>query len=164
VRAQYLPLVIHFILLPFLPQDPNPGDAPAIDNALGNVMVSEKYMGSPSDIANMSLKSPQVQKTWKDWASACQSHGTPAVVQLCHPGRQSPPGAGQRSFFEKSIAPSAVAMSFGPSLVEKIVASLLFGTPKEMSVDEIEETVDQFVRAAKQCFDAGFKGVELHAA
>ena len=45
--------------------------------------------------------------------------------------------------------------------------SLLFGTPRELTVHEISEAggvVDQFVSAAKQCFDAGFRGVELHGA
>jgi 2,4-dienoyl-CoA reductase-like NADH-dependent reductase (Old Yellow Enzyme family) len=55
-------------------------------------------------------------------------------------------------------------MSFGPSLLERAIAALLFGTPREMTLDDIEEAIDQFVRAGKQCFDAGFKGVELHGA
>jgi 2,4-dienoyl-CoA reductase-like NADH-dependent reductase (Old Yellow Enzyme family) len=130
----------------------------------GNVMVSETYLGSPADVANASIKSPKVQEIWKTWAETCQSHGTPTIVQLCHPGRQSPPGAGKRGFFDKTIAPSAVKMVFGPSLIERAAVAFLFGTPKAMTAEDIDEVVDEFVRAAKQCFDVGFKGVELHGA
>ncbi len=111
--------------------------------------------------------SEAVQKAWKSWAAACQQQGTPTIVQLCHPGRQSPLGAGNRSFFTKTIAPSAVKMVFGPSLIERLAVAWVFGTPREMTVEEISGeggVVDQFVAAAKQSFDAGFKGVELPGA
>lgn len=76
-------------------------------------------------------------------------------------------GAGNRGYLEKTIAPSAVKMDFGSRIIDKLAVSLVFGTPREMTVDEISGDgglVDQFVTAAKQCFDAGFKGVELHGA
>lgn len=127
-------------------------------------MVSEVYHGSPADVANNTIKSPLVQESWKAYASATQSHGAAGIVQLCHPGRQSPLGAGKRSFFAKTIAPSAVPLDFGPSITERLASALLFGTPKAMTSEDIDEVVDQFVRAARQCLDAGFKGIELHAA
>jgi 2,4-dienoyl-CoA reductase-like NADH-dependent reductase (Old Yellow Enzyme family) len=137
----------------------------------GNVQVSDAYLGTPRDVAILSNASSQrsnaIQESWKSWAQTCQQHGTPAVVQLCHPGRQSPVGAGNRSFFAKTVAPSAVRLNFGPSWIERLAVSLVFGTPREMTVEEISGEgglVDQFVAAAKQCFDAGFKGVELHGA
>lgn len=130
----------------------------------GNVMVSETYLGSPGDVANTSIKVPAVQESWAKWASTCQASGTPTIVQLCHPGRQSPPGAGKRGFWDKTIAPSAVPLKFGEGLAERAVAKLLFGTPRAMTGEEVEEVVDQFVRAARQCFDVGFKGVQLHGA
>jgi 2,4-dienoyl-CoA reductase-like NADH-dependent reductase (Old Yellow Enzyme family) len=76
-------------------------------------------------------------------------------------------GAGNRSIFAQTIAPSVVKMNFGPSCMEKLAVSLLFGTPREMTAEEISGeggVVDQFVEAARQSFEAGFKGVELHAA
>lgn len=134
-------------------------------------MVSDTHMGNVKDVAISSNASAQaskeLQETWKHWADTCQRHGTPTVVQLCHPGRQSPVGAGSRGFFEKTIAPSAVKLDFGPRIVDKLAVSLAFGTPREMTVDEISGDgglVDQFVTAAKQCLEAGFKGVQLHAA
>jgi 2,4-dienoyl-CoA reductase-like NADH-dependent reductase (Old Yellow Enzyme family) len=55
-------------------------------------------------------------------------------------------------------------MNFGPSIIEKLAVSLVFGTPREMTVEEINGVVEQFVEAAKQAFEAGFKGIELHGA
>jgi 2,4-dienoyl-CoA reductase-like NADH-dependent reductase (Old Yellow Enzyme family) len=140
-------------------------------HSAGNVQVSDAYLGTPGDIAILSKASSRrsnaVRESWKTWAQTCQRHGTPAVVQLCHPGRQSPVGAGNRSFFAKTVAPSAVRLNFGPSFIEQLAVSLVFGTPRAMTVEEITGEgglVDQFVAGAKQCFDAGFKGVELHGA
>lgn len=137
----------------------------------GNVQVSDVYLGAPNDVAISSKVSDQsskaVQEAWKRWATTCQQHGTPTVVQLCHPGRQSPLGAGNRTFFTKTIAPSAVKMVFGPSFIERLAVSWVFGTPREMTIEEISGeggVVGQFVAAAKQSFEAGFKGVELHGA
>lgn len=134
----------------------------------GNVQVSETYLGSPRDVAILSKSSSTATKDlWRNWAATCQRSGTPTVVQLCHPGRQSPVGAGNRGFFEKSVAPSAVKMNFGDNLIAKAAVSFMFGTPREMATDEISGqggVIDQFVAAAKQCFMAGFKGVELHGA
>ncbi|KAF4621878.1 hypothetical protein G7Y89_g14466 [Cudoniella acicularis] len=110
---------------------------------------------------NPSIKT---QDEWKEWATACQSSGTPTIVQLCHPGRQSPLGAGNRSFFTKNIAPSVVKLKMGPTILAKAVAAPMFGTPREMTEADIDEVIDQFVAGAKQSYDAGFKGVELHGA
>lgn len=130
----------------------------------GNVQVSEKYLGGPMDVLSSSSSSSDVQKLWKEWASACQENGTPTVVQLNHPGRQSPLGAGKRGFFTKNLAPSAVKLNFGSSLLAGVVSSLIFGAPKAMTEDDISLAIDQFVAGARQSFEAGFKGVELHGA
>lgn len=134
-------------------------------------MVSDLYHGSPADVALPSLSSmknhSQVQLTWKNWAETCQRNGTPTVVQLCHPGKQSAVGCGNRSFFTKTVAPSPIPLNFGTGFIASAASALLFGTPRELTDDEITGTggiIDQFVNGAKQCFEAGFKGIELHAA
>ncbi|MCJ1412951.1 hypothetical protein MMC19_007052 [Ptychographa xylographoides] len=136
----------------------------------GNVQVSTAFLGSPADVQVPSVSTagdPALQQLWKDWAATSQRSGTPTLVQLCHPGRQSILGAGDRSIFAKTIAPSAVKLNLGPSLIAKALTALLFGTPREMSIEEIngpQGAIAQFVAGAKQAFDAGFKGIELHAA
>jgi 2,4-dienoyl-CoA reductase-like NADH-dependent reductase (Old Yellow Enzyme family) len=128
------------------------------------VQVSEQYLGGPLDVLSSSAPSSDLQRIWKEWAATSQEFGTPTIVQLNHPGRQSPLGAGKRGFFTKTIAPSAVKLNFGRSLLAGAASSLLFGTPREMTADDISLVIDQFVAGAKQSFQAGFKGVELHGA
>ncbi|PQE24954.1 hypothetical protein CJF32_00007309 [Rutstroemia sp. NJR-2017a WRK4] len=137
----------------------------------GNVQVSSKYLGSAGDVTTLQHTSASPsdadKEIWRTWAATCQRGGAATVVQLCHAGRQSPLGAGDRGFFDKTVAPSAVPMNFGPSWLERAAVKLVFGTPRELTIEEIsgkDGVIDQFVSGAKQCFEAGFKGVELHGA
>ncbi|KAF2739351.1 NADH:flavin oxidoreductase/NADH oxidase-like protein [Polyplosphaeria fusca] len=130
----------------------------------GNVDVSTVYRGSTESVAVVPSPSTATRDAWKRWAIASQKNGTPALIQLVHPGRQSPAKAGNRGFLDKSIAPSAVAVSMGSGILERLLAALAFGTPREMTVAEIEEVIQQFVSAAKQVHEAGFDGIQLHGA
>lgn len=70
-------------------------------------------------------------------------HGSAPVIQLAHAGRKAGvPGA---------IAPSALAHD-------------KMETPQEMGAAEIEAVVAAFEQAARWSVDAGFQGIELHAA
>jgi 2,4-dienoyl-CoA reductase-like NADH-dependent reductase (Old Yellow Enzyme family) len=131
---------------------------------LGNVQVSDDYLGAPEDIDVPAQDTVELQAAWREWATECQASGTPTIVQLNHPGRQSPAGAGKKSFFTKNLAPSPIGLNFGSGILAKVASKVLFGTPKEMTVQDIELVIDQFVEGAKRSYDAGFKGVELHAA
>ncbi|EPE26747.1 FMN-linked oxidoreductase [Glarea lozoyensis ATCC 20868] len=130
----------------------------------GNVQVSDDYLGAPQDIDVPAQNTDELQAAWREWATECQASGTPTIVQLNHPGRQSPAGAGKKSFFTKNLAPSPIGLNFGPGILAKVASKVLFGTPKEMTVQDIKLVIDQFVEGAKRSYDAGFKGVELHAA
>ena len=71
--------------------------------------------------------------------------GCKVAVQLVHCGRQT-------VLVENPQAPSAV--------FEPVVNRM----PKEMSVGEIEETVEAFAEAARRAREAGFDAVQLHGA
>lgn len=131
----------------------------------GNVQVDTKYLGQPTDTSIIDNEAKQLE-SWRAWAKTIKgpNGSTPAVVQLNHPGRQSPVGAGTKGFFTKNVAPSPVPLDLGSNLLAKLASALVMGTPREMSVADIEEVVAQFARAAKLSADAGFDGVELHAA
>jgi 2,4-dienoyl-CoA reductase-like NADH-dependent reductase (Old Yellow Enzyme family) len=131
--------------------------------SLGNVQVDANHICTATDLSvDHTLSDDKIIAAWKPWAAACSEHGTPAVMQLCHPGRQSPAGAGKRGFFAKPIAPSAVALQMGPGIVAKAITALLFGTPREMSVSDIETVVKQFAKSARLAAASGFAGVEIH--
>lgn len=131
----------------------------------GNVQVDTKFLGQPGDTSIIDNEAKQLE-SWRTWAKAVKgpTGKTPAVVQINHPGRQSPLGAGTKGFFTKNVAPSPVPLDLGSGLLAKLASALVMGTPREMSAADIEEVVAQFARAAKLSADAGFDGVELHAA
>ncbi|KAG9669912.1 FMN-linked oxidoreductase, partial [Aureobasidium melanogenum] len=129
----------------------------------GNVMVDERYMGSPQDAA-VHLGTTAETEKWRRIASAIKAQGALAIMQINHPGRQSPTGAGSRGLFDKNVAPSAVPLNFGKSIVVKTLVKLLFGTPAEMSTAQIQTLINQFVDAAKLAQQTGFDGVTIHAA
>ncbi|KAG9733933.1 hypothetical protein KCU73_g10908, partial [Aureobasidium melanogenum] len=70
----------------------------------GNVMVDERYMGSPQDAAVHLGTTAEIEK-WRGIASAIKAQGALAIMQINHPGRQSPVGAGSRGLFDKNVAP-----------------------------------------------------------
>ena len=78
------------------------------------------------------------------------------MVQISHPGRQSPVGAGTRGFFDKTLAPSAIPLRLGKGVFAGVISRLLFGTPRAMTVAEILDVQDRFVKTAVLVADAGF--------
>jgi 2,4-dienoyl-CoA reductase-like NADH-dependent reductase (Old Yellow Enzyme family) len=139
---------------------------PQSDMPSGNVQVDVKYLGEMRDtaVSDVAGGRAKTMTAWKKWSAACQKNGTPTIVQLNHPGRQSPIFAGSKSLFEKNIAPSAIPLDFGPSLISRGIRSLVFGSPREMTADDINRVIDQFGNSAQLAADSGFKGVEIHAA
>lgn len=130
----------------------------------GNVMIDERYKGDAGDLAIETDDAKRPVELWKAYASAIQKEGTPAFVQLNHPGRQSPLGAGTRGFWDKTMAPSAIGLNIGENLIARMASGLLFGTPKEMSISDIDDVKRRFAEAAKFIAEVGFSGIELHAA
>jgi 2,4-dienoyl-CoA reductase (NADPH2) len=79
-------------------------------------------------------------------AKAIQENGARAVVQINHAGRYN------FSFFldgKQAVAPSAV-----PSRMTR-------ETPRELTIDEIKETINSFAQAALRVKKAGYDGVEV---
>ncbi|MCX6565432.1 MAG: NADH:flavin oxidoreductase [Candidatus Aminicenantes bacterium] len=77
-------------------------------------------------------------------------HRTPAKIflQIAHAGRQTK----ERLIGGTPVAPSAV-----PDPVFKVV-------PREMTPEEIRGLIRDFVQAARRALEAGFDGVQIHAA
>ncbi|RAK91719.1 FMN-linked oxidoreductase [Aspergillus costaricaensis CBS 115574] len=132
----------------------------------GNVQVDVRHLGGNGDLATSESheNDHQSMDTWRRYAESCQKHGTPAIAQICHPGRQSPRGAGERGFFERTIAPSEVPLDVGSGWVANAIRDLIFGVPKAMSRSEIDCVTAQFVTCARILAHCGFSGIEIHAA
>lgn len=94
---------------------------------------------------------------WKKVTSAVHEEGGKIFIQLWHCGRMSHPKFHNG---EKPLAPSAVnpnAQSYTKDGFEDTVE------PKEMTLVEIKETIQEFKKAAQNAKDAGFDGVEIHS-
>ena len=97
---------------------------------------------------------------WKKITSAVHNKEGKIFVQLMHTGRIShilnmPKGA-------KILAPSAVKPSGQMWTDAENMQD--FPIPKEMTLEELLQTKSEFVAASKNAIEAGFDGVELHAA
>ncbi|GLA50458.1 hypothetical protein AnigIFM63604_006518 [Aspergillus niger] len=135
----------------------------------GNVQVDVDHLGNPWDPALHSEYTGKegneaLVERWSQYAKTCQQHGTPCIVQACHPGRQTPRAAGRRGFFAPSIAPSAIPLDMGGGLVQRLLTWLVFPPPREMTQVDIDRVTRQFVDTARLMADSGFSGIELHGA
>jgi len=76
-------------------------------------------------------------------------YGTPIILQIAHCGRQTR----SKKTGLSTVAPSAIKSK---SFTEE--------TPRELSELEINEVIDNFVKAIERAKRAGFDGVQLHLA
>ena len=86
-------------------------------------------------------------------ASEVQRHGALAVTQIVHAGRYAGPWSEYE--YQRRLAPSAVPFPLLPEVV---------ATPQEITKEEIQEAIEAFANAAGLAQEAGFDGVEIHAA
>ena len=95
---------------------------------------------------------------WRKIVAAVHAAGGRMVSQLWHVGRIS-----HSSFLngQLPVAPSALAASGHVSLLRPQVA---YETPRALTSEEIRETVEDYRRAAQNAKEAGFDGIEIHAA
>jgi 2,4-dienoyl-CoA reductase-like NADH-dependent reductase (Old Yellow Enzyme family) len=112
----------------------------------GNVMVDRRHLGEPGNVV---LENGTDLEGFRRWAKTGQDGGSPVWVQLNHPGRQANPMASA----SRPVAPSAKGLA---------IAGL--PAPRALSDKEIHEIVDRFAAAAARADEAGFDGVQLHAA
>ncbi|MDU9047720.1 MAG: alkene reductase [Candidatus Electrothrix sp. Rat3] len=94
---------------------------------------------------------------WKKVTSSVHEKGGKIFIQLWHVGRMSHPDFHNGELPLSASALNPNAESYTPEGFKKTV------TPKEMSIEEIKETIKDFGNAAKNALKAGFDGVEIHA-
>jgi len=105
------------------------------------------------------IYTPEQAASWRPVAEAVHARGGKIFMQLFHTGRVALPDflpAGARP-----LAPSAVRAE-GRNYTDDGMKE--FVTPRELTREEIAQTVKDFAAAAANAVAAGFDGVELHAA
>jgi 2,4-dienoyl-CoA reductase-like NADH-dependent reductase (Old Yellow Enzyme family) len=92
---------------------------------------------------------------WRAVTRAVHRHGTPILAQLMHAGALS-------QVLARTAGPSAIAPK-GEKMPE-YGGSGPFPMPKAMSDGDVESAITGFANAAVRAREAGFDGVEIHAA
>ncbi|HEX5169913.1 MAG TPA: alkene reductase [Cyclobacteriaceae bacterium] len=97
---------------------------------------------------------------WRKITHAVHDKGGKIVTQLMHVGRiahssNKPAGA-------RTLAPSAVRAD-GDMWTDSLGMQKQ-AIPEEMTLNDISDTINEFVQAAKNAIEAGFDGIELHGA
>jgi 2,4-dienoyl-CoA reductase-like NADH-dependent reductase (Old Yellow Enzyme family) len=115
----------------------------------GNVMVDGRAVTGPGGVV---LEDDRHLGKFKRWARIGRSGGAQFWLQINHPGRQMQANLGQETW-----APSAVPLDLGK-------LSSRFAVPRMMTPDLIAEVIARFARSAQLGEQAGFTGVEIHAA
>lgn len=115
----------------------------------GNVMVDGRAMTGPGGVV---LQDDLQLDKFKRWARIVRSAGAQFWLQINHPGRQMQSNLGQKTW-----APSAVPLELGK-------LSKRFATPHAMTASVIEDVIQRFANTARLGEQAGFTGVEIHAA
>ncbi|WP_093193837.1 NADH-dependent flavin oxidoreductase [Salimicrobium halophilum] len=86
----------------------------------------------------------------KQLADVIHGEGTKAILQIYHGGRMCPP----------HLVPEETPVSASAVAAEREGAV----TPREMTDDEIVQTIEDFKQATRRAIEAGFDGVEIHGA
>ena len=104
------------------------------------------------------LWSPEQVKGWRKVTSAVHDKGSVIVAQLWHVGRISDP-----MFLdgELPVAPSAIAAK---GHVSHVRPKRAYVTPRALETAEIPGVVEAYRHGAQMAMEAGFDGVEVHAA
>jgi 2,4-dienoyl-CoA reductase-like NADH-dependent reductase (Old Yellow Enzyme family) len=115
----------------------------------GNVMISPDALTGPGGVV---LESADHLDSFKQWATAGTVNGNQLWMQINHPGRQVYEAMG-----EQALSPSGIALNI-PGF------SKMFAQPKAMTEAEILNIIERFANTAALAEQAGFTGVQIHAA
>lgn len=96
---------------------------------------------------------------WREVVTAVHDAGGHMFLQLWHVGRISHPSLqpdGQLPVAPSAIRPAGEAITYE--------GMQPFVTPRALATEELPEIVQHYVRASRLALEAGFDGVEIHAA
>jgi 2,4-dienoyl-CoA reductase-like NADH-dependent reductase (Old Yellow Enzyme family) len=113
----------------------------------GNAMIDGRAVAEPRQVV---VEDRRHLAALRAWAAAAGDGGAECWRQMNHPGRQIP-----RTLSRRPLAPSAA-----PSRALRGA----FSVPRELMAAEVEELIGRFARTAAIAVEAGFDGVQIHAA
>ncbi|MFJ9813008.1 alkene reductase [Streptomyces sp. NPDC101158] len=115
--------------------------------------VGQGYPATPG------LHTAEQIAAWREVTDAVHERGGRIFAQLMHAGRISHPdvlGEGLHPVGPSAVTPAGQLFT-GTGLTD-------FVAPRELTADEVLETIEGFAAAARNAVEAGFDGVEVHGA
>jgi len=131
------------------------------DRAAAGLLITEGTVVSKKAVGFINVPgiySEEQTQSWKQVTQAVHDKGGKIFVQLWHTGRLSHP---ELHNGELPHAPSAINPEAKAYVASGFIDTV---TPKEMTIEEIKATVQDFKNSTQNAVTAGFDGVELHAA
>jgi len=116
----------------------------------GNVQVDRRFLERPGNVAIDGPQSNAALDALAAWARGATGRGGEIWMQLSHAGRQTP-----AMVTKTPLAPSAVKLDLPGGM---------YGEPRAMTHDEVEDVIARFAHAAEVAKQTGFTGVQVHAA
>lgn len=116
----------------------------------GNIQIDRDHLERPGNVIIDAPPSAAMQKALAQWAQAATQNNTQFWAQISHAGRQT----------MKNVNPHPRA----PSAIPLNMPGGQFGQPVALQTDEIENLTNGFATAALTVKEAGFTGVQIHAA
>ena len=130
--------------------------------ASAGLIITEAVQISPQGVGYPNTPGIHTQEQvegWKLVTQAVHQHGSRIFLQLWHVGRISHPSLQPNGALP--VAPSAIRPEGQAYTYEGLQP---FVTPRALEAEEIPGIIAQFRNAAQRAVEAGFDGVEVHAA
>lgn len=131
--------------------------------ATAGLIITEGTAPSPNGLGYARIPgiySPEQIEGWRKVTSAVHEKGGKIVVQLMHVGRVA--HSSNMPAGSEIVAPSPIAAH--ADMWTDSIGKQKMEMPREMTADDIVQVKREFVQAAINAVQAGFDGVELHAA
>lgn len=113
-------------------------------------LYSRGYFNQPG------LTNNEQVSAWQKIVSSVHQYPTMFIAQLMHAGAIS-------QFFVRTKAPSRIIPN-GEKMASYGGGAGPFPIPDELTKSDIDKVIDGFVNSAEKAYEAGFNGIELHAA
>lgn len=120
------------------------------------IRISEEATGSP---LTPGIYTNEQIEAWKKVTKSVHDHGGVIIAQLWHTGRA---GHSIDRNGKLPLAPSPLPVQGMQHFTSQGLKD--YETPQEITVAEISQTIKDYGLAAKNAIEAGFDGIELHAA
>jgi 2,4-dienoyl-CoA reductase-like NADH-dependent reductase (Old Yellow Enzyme family) len=116
----------------------------------GNIIIDKYHLERPGNVVIDRPPSAEMHDALARWAATATRNGNQFWAQISHAGRQT-----QKLVNKNPKAPSAIKLGLPGGQ---------FGQPEALTIEEIHDIVQRFGICAAAVKEAGFTGVQIHAA